>query len=134
MDDVKIPDTGYEKRDANFRGILLFGSGLVLVTVAAFIAMWAMFNRFAAREAQRDVPVSPLTNERKPSTAPKLQTDPPKEIAELRALEEKLLNSYEWVNETVGIARIPIDRAMALLAEKGLPTRSEVKADEKAEK
>jgi hypothetical protein len=37
--------------------------------------------------------------------------------------EVQRLNSYGWVDQQAGIARIPIDRAMALLAQRGLPTR-----------
>jgi hypothetical protein len=40
---------------------------------------------------------------------------------ELRTAEDTDLNSYGWVDRTAGIARIPIDRAMQLLLERGLP-------------
>lgn len=45
------------------------------------------------------------------------------EYAELRAVEEALLNSYGWVDESAGVVRIPIDRAMELVIQRGLPTR-----------
>jgi hypothetical protein len=34
------------------------------------------------------------------------------------------LSSYGWVDREAGIVRIPIDRAMDLLAERGLPARA----------
>jgi hypothetical protein len=34
------------------------------------------------------------------------------------------LDRYEWIDRRDGIARIPIDRALVLLLERGLPTRS----------
>ena len=37
--------------------------------------------------------------------------------------EEQTLNSYGWVDQQAGVVRIPIDRAMDLLAQRGLPTR-----------
>jgi hypothetical protein len=43
----------------------------------------------------------------------------------LRAADEAILNSYGWVDEEAGVVRIPIDRAMELTLERGLPTRSE---------
>ena len=37
--------------------------------------------------------------------------------------EEQTLHSYGWVDQPAGVVRIPIDRAMELLAQRGLPTR-----------
>ncbi len=35
--------------------------------------------------------------------------------------EENILHSYGWVNQSSGIVRIPIDKAMQLIVERGLP-------------
>ena len=118
METIENADEKYEQRDANLWAVLLFGGGLVLLTVAAIVVMCVMFNAFAVREARRDAAPSPLAAERKSSAAPKLQINLPKEMAELRAIEERLLNNYEWINKEAGIARIPIRQPMALLAEK----------------
>ena len=40
---------------------------------------------------------------------------------EVRAEEDWLLQNYGWVDEKAGMVRLPIDRAMDLLAERGLP-------------
>jgi hypothetical protein len=56
--------------------------------------------------------------------------------------EEKTLHSYGWVDQRAGVVRIPIDRAMELVAQRGLPTRpqagavppSDVKAGKEAAK
>ena len=45
------------------------------------------------------------------------------EINDFRMQEEQTLNSYGWVDQQAGVVRIPIDRAMQLLAQRGLPTR-----------
>ena len=37
------------------------------------------------------------------------------------AREEGELTTYGWVNKTSGIVRIPIQRAMEILAQRGLP-------------
>jgi hypothetical protein len=42
------------------------------------------------------------------------------EIYDFRLNEEQRLNSYGWVDEKAGVVHIPIDRAMELLAQKGL--------------
>jgi hypothetical protein len=43
--------------------------------------------------------------------------------ASLRPYEDPLLNTYGWVDQKNGIARIPISRAIDILAQRGLPSR-----------
>src|SRR5690242_3477990 len=55
--------------------------------------------------------------------APATVNDPTsaEKLAALRQQESAQLTGYGWVNQASGIARIPINRAIALVAEKGLP-------------
>lgn len=46
--------------------------------------------------------------------------------------EEKVLNSYGWVDQKAGIARIPISRAIDIIAAQGLPSRPAMSAQTKA--
>jgi hypothetical protein len=53
---------------------------------------------------------------------PRLQTDDGnQEIAEMHTREDLLLDNYSWVDRTSGKIRIPISRAMQIIAEHGLP-------------
>jgi hypothetical protein len=54
-----------------------------------------------------------------------LQGDAPKELRQMRAAEEAALNSYGWVDKDAGIVKIPVDRAMEILAKKGLLARKQ---------
>ncbi len=54
---------------------------------------------------------------------PRLASNERLEINDFRVHEEQTLNNYGWVDEQAGVVRIPIDRAMQLLAQRGLPTR-----------
>lgn len=111
---------GHELSDLSPRAIAIFGIALATTVVACMIlAMW-IFGFFAAREAKLDVPPSPLAKREAPSE-PLLQVSAPKDMAEMRAKEEKILTSYDWVDRQAGTVRIPIDRAMQLLVERGLP-------------
>ena len=56
--------------------------------------------------------------------SPRLQLAPPADLQTFRAREEAELNSYGWINRTAGVVRIPIDRAMELVLQEGLPVRS----------
>jgi hypothetical protein len=46
-------------------------------------------------------------------------------MKELRRQEEKHLKSYGWIDREKGVAHIPIERAMEILANKGLPARKQ---------
>jgi len=54
---------------------------------------------------------------------PVLQIDPVADLDVYKAQQEELLNSYGWVDKAAGIGRIPIDRAIELTAQEGLPHR-----------
>ena len=55
---------------------------------------------------------------------PNLQTQPFKDVYLLRQAEAEKLDSYGWVDKEGGITRLPIDRAMEVLLERGLPARA----------
>ena len=88
------------------------------------IGMRALQARYGDRIRAADNPISPLAAERTiPQNTPLLQIRPRDELAVHRAAEDVLLNHYQWVDRDLGIARIPVDRAMNILVEKGFPVR-----------
>jgi hypothetical protein len=56
---------------------------------------------------------------------PSLEEDERGQMRDFRLKEEKQLNTYGWVDEKAGVAHIPIERAMELVAERGLPVRGQ---------
>jgi hypothetical protein len=42
----------------------------------------------------------------------------------LRVQEDHILNSYAWVDKQNGVVRVPINRAVDMLAAKGLPSHN----------
>jgi hypothetical protein len=54
---------------------------------------------------------------------PNLQYQPFKDIYQLRQLETEKLTSYGWVDKEGGVTRIPIDRAMEVMLQRGFPSR-----------
>ena len=47
----------------------------------------------------------------------------PSDLADLREKEDETLNSYGWVDRNAGVVRIPIDEAIKLTLQRGLPAR-----------
>ncbi|MEW6299070.1 MAG: hypothetical protein AB1671_15245 [Thermodesulfobacteriota bacterium] len=117
------PAGRYESYTLNVRPIALAGVGLTLLVGVSFLLMDWLFDYFSARQAQRGVPPMQFVEEQQPPPGPHLQVAPHADLLKLRAAEDAVLNSYGWVNRDAGTVRIPIDRAIELLAERGLPAR-----------
>jgi hypothetical protein len=114
----------HEKTDASTRPVFRFAAGLAVFVAAAMALMAMLFTYFTAREAALDVPLSPLAKEAPaPVSGPLLQPNPPADLEQLRHDENAQLTSYGWVDERERLVHIPIDRAIGLMAERGLPSR-----------
>jgi hypothetical protein len=104
-----------------------FALWLAVAMVLSFGIVYGAFWFFEgqARTANR-APRYPLAaGQARPEPTPSLQTQPFKDIYMLREDEAKKLKSYGWVDQDGGVARIPVDRAMELMIQKGIPTRTE---------
>ena len=116
---------GHETRDANLRAAALLGVLVVGFVAVALVAMWFLFDFLIEREARRDVPPSPLADSRPPIAGPRLQISPHRDLDEMLAAEQQILDTYGWVERDVGIVRLPIERAMDLIAERGISARGD---------
>ncbi len=134
MDDAHplAPDTpaaarGHEERDVAFRPILWGGVGLLLATTLIFLMVFWLFGYLERGAAERSPAVNPLTTAygRRLPPEPRLQTHPIRDLKQLRAAEDEQLNTYGWIDRNTGTVRIPIARAMEVLAQRGLPARPE---------
>jgi hypothetical protein len=56
-----------------------------------------------------------------PMSAPRLQVDPPRDLAAFREAEDRHLAGYGWVDRDHNIVRMPIERALSLVEQRGLP-------------
>jgi hypothetical protein len=64
---------------------------------------------------------------------PRLQSDDGNmEVASMHAREDIYLNHYTWVDQNKQTVRIPIERAMQLIAQQGLPVESQKGPQEQA--
>ena len=111
---------GYEQRDVDAGPLAIFGIGLGVGTIVFFLLAWFLFAHFAEREAKRSLRTSPLTEAigRRLPPSPRLEPNLPGRLADLHRRENAVLGSYGWVNRDAGVIRIPIERAMDLLADR----------------
>ena len=57
--------------------------------------------------------------------SPNLQTQPFRDVYEMRNAEAKKLTEYGWVDKDGGVTHIPIERAMEVMLQRGFPTRAD---------
>lgn len=115
--------------EISYKQIIQFMGYLLILTAITFVLMWWMLQGMEGSLARNDAAPSPIPEANQPpeSPGPQLQFYPPvADIERLHAWEEERLDSYAWENEAAGVARIPIERAMELMAERGLPRAGEV--------
>jgi hypothetical protein len=111
---------GHETTDVTNPTLWIFATGIILLSAVAFIVVSWIWRELAAKE-RRQVAPTPMARLRTPPPPPRLQVNPPADLAHIRGDEEKLLEGFAWIDKQNGIVRIPIERAMDILAERGLP-------------
>ena len=139
---------GYEQTDIRVTGIVVFLASLGIFVAVTGVLCYGIGKVINAHMEKHDGPndkwhqttdkaidirqlgnlptnpamqnkVSELTQQ---FPTPRLQLDDGyQEIADMHAKEDLLLNNYSWVDKSQGKIRIPIDKAMELIAQHGLP-------------
>lgn len=123
-EDVRNPGVEFEPSQADLRVVYAFLISLALGIALVSVVLWGMYRYLVAKEGQGYVP-APVVFSRPPDVPePKLEPDPVVDYNHLHLFETQWLSTYGWVDQKSGVARIPIDHAMDLLVERGLPTTS----------
>jgi hypothetical protein len=119
---------GYEDSDVSLGRLFAFAGGVVGLVVLGVLGSAAVFH-FFVRHQPLGPPASPFEDVRTVPPEPRLQTTAPLDLKGYRAEQEKILEGYGWVDSRAGIVRIPVDRAMDLLLQKGYPVRGSSPAE-----
>jgi hypothetical protein len=130
----RLPGSGYEQRDVSAKWIF----GIVAFLVAAGLVMHFCLAGMMQRLGRTPTPQDAFAGAQRSSASvaelntnvPHLQLSPPRDLEQFRAREEAELNSYGWIDRTAGVVRVPIERAMELVLQRGLPTRSGSNGDQ----
>lgn len=122
------PGAKYEHTDIDPSVGYKFATWLAVAMFISFGIVYGTFHFFEGREQAADTAAQkyPLAvGQVKNPPAPNLQTQPFKDVYQLRATEAAKLSSYGWVDKDGGVTHIPIDRAMEIVLQRGFPTRAE---------
>lgn len=140
----------YERSDISVRGVLYFLVGLALFGAFAYLVAAGIYSFLDKRSAAEQTPVNPLVTNAPADTrrlppeyktddestdyekyleknfpAPQLETKERIQLTKVRLREEEALSTYDYIDKNAGTVRIPITRAMDLIAQRGLPTRAQ---------
>ncbi len=118
---VSPSDTGHEVGDVRIRGVIIF-LVILIVTVAVFqVMLGGMMAYFSGQEKRLAVLRPDLFDDQAGQYAgPELQDSPNRDKPEIMRAWYAHLDSYGWTDPSKKVARIPIDRAMTLLSERGI--------------
>jgi hypothetical protein len=115
---------GYEKTDAHAGATYragLYILGTMFLTALLLVPMYRSLGRREAAEQRPAASVLAPAAAAPAASFPRLVTSEPAVLAEFRAQEDAFLTGYGWVEKDKGIARMPIEEAMKIVAERGLP-------------
>ncbi len=129
-DPEKLPEQhrlGYEADDISFGRLLGFAAGVAGLVILGVLASAAVFH-FFVRNQPLGPPASPFEDIRPMPPEPRLQTTAPQDLKHYRDGQDQLLNTYGWVDSQNGVVRIPVERAMDILLQKGYPVRGSSQA------
>jgi len=140
-------ETGFEREDLSTRGVFAFMIGLAIVGLVIYFIIVGMYTFLDKYERSQMTTASPLVTSKgamsrvvtqdyidqrfKENGAPMLETNERGQFRDFLMNQENQLNSYGWVDEKAGVAHIPIERAMELIEQRGLPVHTQGSADVK---
>ena len=122
-------EPAHETTDVSIKWIAVVLSAFVVSAVVLHFALAGLQVGFKKQTERLDRRLPGRIAEPAISTAitrfpdPTLQTSSRDDLQAFRACEEAQLNEYGWIDKTAGVVRIPIDRAIDILSERGLPVR-----------
>ena len=121
----------HEISDVSVRGLYVFGAALVVSVLLVMLVVRTGLRRVEAWEERHDTArvgrepgATSLVREPVAATAtrgPLLQVEPGVDLQNMLRDQAPGLNEYRWADRPAGTVRLPIERAMDLIAERGLP-------------
>jgi hypothetical protein len=111
----------YEERDIIPRYVLYVGFGVLACVIAIVFVMHLLFSYMRHLKAVESPATSPVARQvYQYPPEPRLQAAPALDYQTMYYEDQWLLHHYEWVDKQKGVVAIPIDRAIDLIARRGI--------------
>jgi hypothetical protein len=144
------PHGHFEHRDIGVSTVVYFLVGLAVALIVSFFVVAGIYRFLTHRFEAQQPAVSPLVAHAPVDTRklpdddyekylhknfpePQLETNERTELNKIRLHEEETLSTYDYLDKSAGTVRIPIDRAMDLLVQRGLPVRAPAADESKSQ-
>lgn len=109
----------HETTDVSLTGITriaILSFAVIFAVLAVVYLFWGAFIRYSTDTRPMEPMAGRKAGEDRMPIGPLVITDEPGALRQLRAKERDVLHHYGWVDKNQGVVRIPIDRAIELLA------------------
>jgi hypothetical protein len=122
-----VMELGHEPSEVRARGFVVFVICFIISALLSQVFLWWVYGTLHRQTVT--APVSPLIEQHPIPPEPVQQgsaahtNSPAMDLQHMHQKEDEILNNYGWVDRNKGIIRVPIDRAMQMTIEQGLPTR-----------
>ncbi len=122
--ELRNEEIDFERSDISARGVVITGAA-VLASALIVSSLVLLYSGFLAHErAESSPPPLPIELHGNPlPPEPRLQASPTRDLRELRMQEDSVLGKYAWIDKSKGVAAIPIERAMEIIAQRGIPSQ-----------
>jgi hypothetical protein len=122
--DIQPPTTGellHETSDARIRPLAYFLAGLGGALVVVALIIWGFFavllTTINDEPVERRTAAAPGLSMKEPP----LQVSPRSDIDAMRERDDRALKNTAWIDRERGLARVPIETAMEMVAKDGVP-------------
>ena len=106
--------SAHEGADLHVQKVVWLAAILFVVLVLSILTVLLDFKHLHRTYPDRTSEAAPVVTPAELPPAPRLQTNPLRDLAEVRAVEDSHLHRYDWIDSTHAVAQIPIERAMVL--------------------
>jgi hypothetical protein len=115
-------ETGEFDQEISVRRILWLGVWLAVGTLAFALMMWGLLRGFQIWDEKHEVQMAPMMaqNPQQPPPEPRLQNDPARDMAKMRAAEDIALERAGWVDQQGGTLRVPVNVAIDAILQRGV--------------
>jgi hypothetical protein len=138
-----MPDDTFEHEDLSASDAMYFMAGLAVTGIVIALVVFGMYRLLDSYTRTHQPAVSPMATAETDTRSvthrdvqsfpePRLEESERSELRSYTDEEETKLATYDWVDKSKGVVRIPIDRAMELIVKRGLPVRAGSSAAQKA--
>jgi hypothetical protein len=117
-------EAGHELRDMRVRQVLSW-LGLLTIAVTGLVIVITVFERGVVGHVGPLQPVLDVIPQATPPPQPRLEQENGEILGALQAKEDQVLNNYTWIDQAAGKVSLPIDRAIELTAQRGLPVQAQ---------